>query len=120
MELIKSAPKLTGVDARIVLQDMYETTYKVYNHIGASKKRPLASVALHESEDNTHTSSLYEAIETYNDKGIKDIFNLSLIEYLNLPADICIKITEVCSRESKKTAGVLSGIENSLNNKEKK
>lgn len=107
-------PKLNCVDANMLLYDMYEVNYKIFNHIGASKKRPLSSVALHEAEDNTLTSNLYEAIDTYQKNGIKEIFGLSLNEYLDLPTEICIKLLETASQEYSKKSSVINGLENDL------
>lgn len=104
-------PKLSSTDADMVLYDMYEVQYGIFNHIGASKKRPLSSVAMHDAEENTSTSSLYEAIDTYQRNGIKEIFGLSLKEYLDLPTEICIKLLESASNEFSKKSNVISGLE---------
>lgn len=114
--LIETMPKLNCVDANMLLYDMYEVNYKIFNHIGASKKRPLSSVALHDAEDNTTTSNLYEAIDTYQKNGIKEIFGLSLNEYLDLPTEICIKLLESASTEYSKKSSVINGLEKDLKN----
>jgi hypothetical protein len=74
----------------------------------------MASVALHEAEDNTTTSALYEAIETYHHKGIKDLFGLSIKEYLDLPNEICIKLMEVANKNTQKNNTILSSIEKDM------
>jgi hypothetical protein len=109
-------PKLSSVDADMVLYDMYEVNYKIFNHIGASKKRPLSSVAMHDAEENTITSNLYEAIDMYQKNGIKEIFGLSLTEYFDLPTEICIKLLESASSEYSKKSSVINGLENDLKN----
>lgn len=93
---------------------MYEVTYGIFNHVGASVKRPLSSVALHECEENAVSSSLYESIDIFLNTGIRDAFGLSLTEYLALPTEICIKLTEAASRESSKKSTILSEIESSM------
>ena len=105
---------MSGIDANIVLYDLYETNYGIYNHINAVKQKPLASVALHETEDNTTTSALYEAIETYHNKGIKELFGLSIKEYLDLPNEICIKLMEVANKNTQKNNTILSSIEKDM------
>lgn len=97
------------------MSDLYETTYGIFDHISSSKGRPLASVALHESEDNTTTSNLYEAIERYHQKGIKDLFGLNINEYLALPTEICIKLMDIATRDSNEKAKIAQNIENTIN-----
>jgi hypothetical protein len=114
-EAYKNLPKLNAFDAKLVLSDLYETTYGIYDHINPSKGRPLASVALHESEDNTTTSNLYEAIERYHQKGIKDLFGLSITEYLDLPTEICIKLMDIATRDANDKTKIAKQIEDTMN-----
>lgn len=111
---MNTMPKLNATDADVVLYDMYEVTYGIFNHIGMSKSKPLSSIALHESEDNTLSSHLYEAIDTYQKNGIKEIFGISLIEYLDLPTEICIKLLESASAEYSKKSAVINNLEADL------
>lgn len=104
-------PKLSSTEADIILYDMYDINYGIFNHIGASVTNPLSSVAMHDAEDNTTTSSLYEAIETYRKNGIKEIFGISLKEYFDLPNDVCIKLLEDASIESSKKSNAISDFE---------
>jgi hypothetical protein len=113
-DLLNKAPKLSGVDADIILYDLYETNFGIFNHIGASKQRPLASVAMHPCEDNTHSSRTYEIIEQFASRGIGELFKISVLEYLALPTDICIKMLEVASMDSSKKNTALANIEASL------
>lgn len=84
-ELIERLPKLGLVDARMVMQDHYESRYGIFNHL-ENKERPLASVAMLPSENYTERSRLYDAFEDYADHGYKDIWGLSITEFLGLPA----------------------------------
>lgn len=79
---------------------MYETAYGIHDHLNGVNNSPLASVALHESEENTINSNLYEAIDRYHEKGIAELFKLSLIEYLNLPTEICVKLMEIATKDA--------------------
>lgn len=84
------------------MYDLYETRYGIFDHRKSGKKRPWASVALHESEDICETSSLTEAIENYHGRGIKELFGLSVVEYLNLPSDVCLTLMIIANREAAK------------------
>lgn len=119
-EVISNTPKLNGVDTDTLLRDVYESSYQIYNHLGSSnnakgKKRPLASVALHDSEDITETSLLFNSFETFAQKGIKETFNLNLLEYLSLPTEYCTKLTEIATKEAIKKTGIINDLEKTMN-----
>jgi hypothetical protein len=78
---------------------MYETSYGIFDHSKKLGKRPMASVAMHESEDVNKGSFLQEAIDTFVKRNIKDTFGLSILEYLELPSDICAMLTETAIRK---------------------
>jgi phosphoserine aminotransferase len=84
-ELIEKLPKLTAVESKMVLYDVYETRHGIFNHHGASKSRPLASVAFHNSENFTEQSVLQDAIEEYAFENYREVWGLSLSEFLALP-----------------------------------
>lgn len=80
-----------GIDSysvQLILRESYETMYRIFNHDGVeAKARPLALVAMHPKEDSTSFSRLHRTIQRYDKQGIKDMFGLSLTEFLNLPRD---------------------------------
>lgn len=96
--------------------DVYETKYGLFNHISGldRKLRPLASVALHEMEDNAKTSSLYEAIELYLDKDIMKNFGLNLNEFLDLPREIINKLLELSIKKIQKDSVTLQNVQENL------
>lgn len=100
MGFIEDAPALSSVDADIILYDLYEINYGIFDHRNASKHKPLSSVAMHECENTTTDSNLYKVIDAYHSRGVKDVFGLNLVEFLNLPTDVCVKLMEVCSKDS--------------------
>lgn len=107
-------PKLGSVDARQVLQDLYEVAYGICDHMRVSKKRPLAGVGYHESEDPSYGSGLEESMETYIKYDIKEIYNISYIEYMNLPVDITAVMRKVASKEGERRSKSLSSFTNSM------
>lgn len=94
---------------------MYEISSGVFDHTGKSKTKPLSSVAMHESEDNYYTSSLYQGIELYTKLEIKEFFNMSLVEFMNLPKDIHRMVCEISAKRSKEKNTALSNVQNELN-----
>lgn len=115
VKIIENIPKLDNViDAQIVLKDLYDTEYGIYNHLNRSRKRPLASVAMHEAEDINTGSLLEEVLRIYTQKNIKDIFNLSLLEYLDLPRDIIQMLNTIADETMAKRHSTVDDIEKSI------
>lgn len=90
------------------MQDLYETTYKIWDHLDPrNKRRPMASVAFHDSEDYNRGSLLEQAIRNYTSKNIGDLTKLNLLQFLDLPMDIVAMIVEICDEQgNKKTKDV--------------
>lgn len=115
--MVETAPKLSSTEATEVLTSFYETGFGVFNHADKilGKTRPLASVALHESEDNTKGSSLYELIELYITKDIMKHLGLSLKEFLDLPREFTIMIFDSLTKKAISDNKTIDGIEKSFN-----
>lgn len=93
------------------MQDVYETHYGIYNHLVANT-RPLASVAMHACEDVNEQSQFQSIVHSYHIRGIKDLFGLNLIEFLELPMDIVDMLFTLASEINAKKAATLNDVEN--------
>lgn len=115
--LIDNSPKVRFTDAQLLLQDIYETSYGIFDHSQAAvdNSRPLALVAMHWEEDASTGSQLYERIELFKERQIYQIFGLSLTEFLDLPRDICTKILESCGKKQNEEGKVVDDITRRLN-----
>lgn len=97
-----------------MLSDLYEMRYGIFNHKGAGNSRPLSSVAFHPSE-NINTDSLLEsAIRTYVKRGIKDLYGLTLVEYLELPMDLCEMLLKLADEELATKTRAMASLESQL------
>lgn len=115
-ELIETLPRLGQVDSRMVLQDHYETRVGIFNHFEPSG-RPLASVAMHPSEDYTENSSLYDALEEYVEGGYKDIWGLNITEFLNQPQYLVRLQRKITKEIMKKRIAALDDLDLQKNGK---
>ena len=105
-------PKLNPIDGRIILQDVYETHYGIYNHLQqSSQRRPLASVAMHTCEDVNTNSQLETVLRSYHTRGVKDLFGLSIIEFLELPMDVVDMLFTICSEIQASKSSTLNQVE---------
>lgn len=107
------------MDAIQLLYNFYDTEYKIYNHAQDSNKRPLANIAFHACENINDDSLLESVMRMYVVKSIKDIFGLSLVEYLDLPIDIVEMLNGIADKENTKKANVVSNIEKQFNQVQK-
>lgn len=112
--IITNLNKLDNVDTRIVLQDVYETEFGIFDHLKNSAARPLSSVAMHPAEDINTDSLLEESIRTYVVKGIKELYGLSLIEFLELPMDIIAMLLNIASEEQSRQRTTFADVERSF------
>lgn len=111
MKAIGHVKRLNALQTRMVMQDLYETEYGIYNHLSQSKKKPLASVAMFASEDINDGSLLEEVIRTYHYRKIYDIFHISLIEFLELPFDIVQMLYQIADEENSKKNNAITDLE---------
>lgn len=100
----------------MVMYDLYESRYGIFNHLSGNKKRPLASVAMHSSEDINLDSLLEEAIRTYVKRDIKEIYHLSLVEFLDLPIDVIQVMLDIATEHTREKTNAISDVEKSLKN----
>jgi hypothetical protein len=101
---------MNSIDGQLVMKDLYETEYGIYDHLSGSKNRPLASVAMHDMEDINDGSLLEEAANKYISKGIYDAFHLTLLEFLELPIDVIELLFSICDSEQSKKSKAISDI----------
>lgn len=101
-KILALLPKMAPVEIRMVLGDLYETEFGIYNHNAKVGSRPLSTVAFHPSEDPNEGSLLEDLAARYIRRGIKDIWDMSLTEYMNNPMDFNTMLDTVAEREIKK------------------
>lgn len=112
MQFIK--PGLSTLELKVVLYQIYETEYGIFDHISATN-RPLSSVAFYPAEDSLDGSPLDSIMRTYIDKNIKETFGLSLLEFLDLPRDTIELMIEISNGEMKKKQPVMDKLASDLN-----
>lgn len=102
--LISTLPKLGNrIDIRQVMQDQYETYFGICNHLDPETriKNPLASVEMHPCENFTEASPLYDSLEEYANSMYRDIWGLSVTEFLNLPRYMTKMMREITQKVAK-------------------
>ena len=113
-ETLKTLPRLSSIDGRLVMQDLYEAKYGIYNHLDPNNTKLLSSVAMHACEDTTENSILEEIIRSYMVKNIKDLYGLSLIEFLDLPMDIIDLLFKIGNEDIARKDETLKQLEKSF------
>jgi hypothetical protein len=104
-------PKLSSVDATLLMRDRYETYFGIHNHDADESNDPLALVAYRAAEDNKPASRLYERITEFAERKVPRYFNMSLDEFMGCPRDIIEHILVTC-RKMEEDEGKKSNREN--------
>lgn len=74
---------------QLLLREAHEQTFGIFNHITDSKYRPLAVVAMHDKENSGEYSAMHRVIYKYMQYDIKNLFGLSIAEFLAHPRHEC-------------------------------
>lgn len=116
IDLCTKLEKLNDIDARVVLSDIYESKFGIYNHLNksSSKINPLASVSFFEAEETLSNSLLSDAIRSYLSNGIKELYDINLLEYLELPFGYSKLFLEIASEENNKKNKIINNLNNSF------
>jgi hypothetical protein len=112
-EVLKAAPALCSTDASLLLRDRYETTYGICNHATAIN-RPLLLIAMHDCEDSSKGSILYERLNQFAEYCVAKHFGLSLAEFLELPTDVCNEILNISDKRQRTENSVATNLLNEL------
>ena len=105
--MLEKLPKLNAIDARIVMQDQYESRFHIFNHYAVSN-RPLASVAMHPCEDSLLNSVMWSVYEEFALKRYQEVWGLSVEEFLNLPQYKVRMMREIADELNEKRNKVLT------------
>jgi|DEB19_MinimDraft_2_1074335.scaffolds.fasta_scaffold42397_2 hypothetical protein len=101
------------------MYDQYETWYGIYDHLTPrepSEARPLASVAMHESENYTEGGVLYDSLMNYAEKNYKEIWGLNLTQFLSLPCYMTKMLREITDMVHEKKVKAVEDAEQVLKN----
>lgn len=116
-KVLATIPKMDDIDIQMVLYDLYETEYGIYDHINHITNRPLASVAIHPGEDYCSNSLLEDTLRRYIDYDIQSTYGLNIVEFLELPKDIIESMIKIANEKHSKRGNMLSDIEKEFNKK---
>lgn len=85
MDAMRSAEKksLSSYEQQILLREMYEQEFRIYNHQMNPINRPLALVELHEKEVTMPYSREARLMHRFATLKIGDLFNISFTDFLN-------------------------------------
>ena len=113
---LKVLPKLGQVDAQIVLGDLYDKEYGIFDHSDKTSQRPLSSVALHPPEIINDDSILVEAMRLYASRSVYEYFRISFTDFMELPRDVAQLMLKVCKEYMDKKTKTMEELEERLNN----
>lgn len=118
--VLSETEPLDSIDATFLMSEIYETRYGIFNHIANSKtpgirKRPLASVAFHPSEDFTSGSMLEDSMRLYSEYPIYDLFKIDYPTFMKMPVDVAKSMIELAKERRNKEAKIAQAASSNLN-----
>lgn len=105
--------KTDPVTAKLLLRQIYQQSYGIFDHLGQEKKdeslatepdqkRPLASIAKHPAESVSVASIYHERYTEYRLSNVLKYTGVTWSDFLNYPHDHCDFLIEYSLRESKR------------------
>lgn len=125
--LLSQVEKLDSISVKILLLELYETMYQIFDHenIPASpmnpevEARPLTLVAMHAKEDWRGYSGMYRTMAKFVTLNMAKHTGMGLDAFMKLPRDVVDYLFDVATqhadREGKATASVMQAIEQADN-----
>lgn len=107
-------PELNSVDSQMVMRDLYETEFRLFDHLAPHPKKPLASVAMHPQEDVNSGSSLEQVCTLYVKHRIYDSFHIDLFQFMDLPPDVIELLIGIAKEQTKQHNKVMTEVEKSM------
>ena len=95
------------------MSDMYDMHYGLYNHV-SNTAHPLSTVLFLDKENVMSGSVLERSIERYLESGLKEIYGMSLNEYMEIPMDYMEVLIKLSDKEKKRRAESLKEIEEKM------
>ena len=115
LEMAIQFPQAKSSTTTLIGNEVYDTSYGIYNHNTGGEEDLYANVQMHWAEDCTSTSELYKAIDNFIEFQVTKLTGLSLSQYFELPRHMCVKIIESCKAAMRKEVKVTEDVINTLN-----
>jgi hypothetical protein len=110
------------VDAQIVLRELYETHFGIYNHADPvlNKDRPFSSVAYHPCESINDFTLMEDRMRNYINFGIYETFHMTFQEYLSFPFDWIETLNKIAQESLGHKGNIIGDVERELKRINKK
>lgn len=115
--VIEEGPVLkNSSDIQLLLRDMYETTYGIYNHNLDRDEDLLSLVSMREVEDPTIGGLMYERIRQYFKREIYRFTGYTPTQFLELPTDLVNYMVEQAVKQQATNHTVAKDVEQDVQN----
>lgn len=115
-KLLEEGPVVkNSSDLQILMRDVYETTYGIWDH-GQDRDEDLLSLVAHRPAEDTgpEVGLLYERIRQYDEREVFKYSRLNLVQFLELPTDIVTYLLELSLKKQATSHNVASDVENEM------
>lgn len=97
-----------------MLSEYYDESYNICLHNDTFK--PLSQVRFHDSELHTESSMEYKKLKEFANLQIGKFFNLSFLEYIQLPLSTHAHMSKIAIDLMKKTNTIIEDFKNDIEN----
>lgn len=99
--MLRELPAMLPTVTQAVTLACYQSEYGIFEHNNpkVSRDRPLALVAMHDKENVVEGGPQFSYIRRYHSHRIKEHFNLSLLEFFELPPHVVELLLDIASIE---------------------
>jgi hypothetical protein len=101
-------------DLKLVLAEMYENTFKIYNHHVDDRNKPMATVSFHSKEDYTSGGPTENSMNNYIDCEIHKYFGLNYTQFMSYPRHDVEVMMNIAKDRQKKQGVAMSGVDKDL------
>lgn len=112
---IDTSPRLCSTDVQLLMRDLYETTYKIFDHAHPHADHPLSLVLMHWNEDSITQGPLHERMNQYIDADIHKYFHFNFQEWIEQSSWMCNLQLEIARNRIKKEAPVIQAALDQMN-----
>lgn len=105
---------LNSVDSKLVMGKLYDFNYGIHNHLASEKTRPLAAIGYNKAEDIGIDTGLEKSIDIFLSSKIKDLYGLTLSDFLSLPTHVSQILIDKAAKELKNKSLALEKIKEDI------
>lgn len=110
-DLIDTQPKQSSIEAQMLLLEVYQTSYGIYDHFNSdARNNPLKIVAMHPKENVIDLGPRINSMRRFMLYNVQRYTGKNYEEFISQPRHVVRWWLDLCEEASKKDTGKLNGL----------